>query len=116
MSKEEMKKQDEELIRMVNGEGGEDKKPQGTDVVVEGSPQKAASDASDPVDDQKFLKWRRRNRIKAIWKIVGCILAAGLLLLALFVPAALPMVVHTGVICFAVAAAITFDRNLRSAV
>ena len=113
MSQKEMEALDREIEEKVNGK-------KGMDVGEAGIPQSPAATApfrqgGQGADDREQMFRRmamRRKILAAVWAVV-CLLAAAALVVALYVPAALPWIVNVGVMCFVVAAAIIIDRGLR---
>ena len=60
-----------------------------------------------------YTRYRRKRQIVAVLWVLACLAAAAALVVALYVPEALPWIVNVGVMCFVVAAAIIIDRGLR---
>lgn len=60
-----------------------------------------------------YTSYRRKRQIVAVLWVLACLAAAAALVVALYVPEALPWIVNVGVMCFVVAAAIIIDRGLR---
>ncbi len=64
-------------------------------------------------NDIQYTRYRRNRQIVAVLWVLACLAAAAALVVALYVPEALPWIVNVGVMCFVVAAAIIIDRSLR---
>ena len=102
MSQEEMNAMDNEVAGVVNSKKGSDCT--------------AESNVADYFHEHhsKWLdKRERRRKLTAVAWLLVCVIAATALVVALYVPAAMPWIVNIGVICFIVAAAVILDRQLR---
>lgn len=102
MSQEEMNAMDNEVAGVVNGKTESDCPTEG----------RSHNNCYDPHRKWIERQERRRKLTTVVWLLV-CVIAAASLVVALYVPAAMPWIVNIGVICFIVAAAIILDRQLR---
>lgn len=108
MSQKEMEALDREIEQKVNGKKGESYP---SVCCADSSPDKGSRGADDT--EQMFRRLAMRQKLVAVLWVLACLAAAAALVVALYVPEALPWIVNVGVMCFVVAAAIIIDRGLR---